>query len=231
MSASPARTRAGAGAVALAVAGALFVAYPAMRPYHDETTAAGATTSMSSNAWVAAHLFAMIGFVLLPLGLLAITGVVGRTRPAGLTLAATVAVWIGAGLCLPYYGSEDFGLHAIAGSHGSQSNVVGLVDAVRTQPVALSTFGAGLVVLAIGAILAAVALWRSAVLPRWVGIPFAAALVLFLPQFYASPSVRIAHGVLMFVSLVLLAGALWRAAAQVADVSTTATEHRLPVAA
>jgi hypothetical protein len=229
MSASPARTR--AGAVALAAAGALFLAYPAVRPYHDETTAAGATTSMGSNAWVASHLFAMVGFVLLPLGLLAITGVVGRTRPAGLTLAATVAVWIGAALCLPYYGSEDFGLHAIAGPHGSQSNVVGLVDAVRTQPVALSTFGAGLVVLAIGAILAAVALWRAAVLPRWVGIPFAAALVLFLPQFYASPSVRIAHGVLMFVSLVLLAGALWRAAAQVANVSTTATEHRVPVAA
>ncbi len=230
MFASPARAR--AGAVALAAAGVLFLAYPAMRPYHDESTAAGATASMGSNAWVAAHFFAMIGFVLLPLGLLAITGVVARTRAAGLALAATVAVWIGAGLSLPYYGSEDFGLHAIAGPHGSQSNVVGLVDAVRTQPVALSTFGTGLVLLAIGAVLASVALWRCAVLPRWIGIPFAAAMVLFLPQFYASPSVRIAHGALMLVSLVLLAGALWRAAAQVGDVNTTAaTEDRVPVAA
>jgi hypothetical protein len=229
MSASPARTR--AGAVALAAAGALFLAYPAVRPYHDESTAAGATASMSSNAWVAAHFFAMVGFVLLPLGLLAITGVVGRTRSAGLALAASVAVWIGAGLSLPYYGSEDFGLHAIAGPHGSQSNVLGLVDAVRTQPVALSTFGIGLIVLAIGAILAAVAIWRCAVLPRWIGMPFATAMVLFLPQFYATPSVRVAHGALMLVSLVLLAGALWRAAAQVGDVNTTATEDRVPVAA
>lgn len=229
MSASPARTR--AGAVALAAAGALFLAYPAVRPYHDETTAAGATTSMGSNAWVASHLFAMVGFVLLPLGLLAITGVVGRTRAAGVALAATVAVWIGAGLSLPYYGAEDFGLHAIAGPHGSQSNVLGLVDAVRDQPVAMTTFGLGLVILAIGAVLAAVAVWRSAVLPRWLGIPFAAAMVLFLPQFFASPSVRIAHGVLMFVGLVLLAGGLWRAAAQVGDVSPTATEHRARVAA
>jgi len=229
MSASPARTR--AGAIALAAAGALFLAYPAVRPYHDESTAAGATTSMGSNAWVAAHYFAMVGFVLLPLGLLAITGVVGRTRAAGLALAATVAVWVGAGLSLPYYGSEDFGLHAIAGPHGSQSNVVGLVDAVRNQPVALSTFGIGLVALAIGAILAAVAMWRSAVMPRWVGIPFAAAMVLFLPQFYGSPSVRIAHGALMLVSLILLAGALWRAAAHVDDVNRTAIEDRVPVAA
>ena len=208
----------------------LFLAYPAVRPYHDESTAAGATTSMSSNAWVAAHLFAMVGFVLLPLGLLAITGVVARTRAAGLALAATVAVWIGAGLSLPYYGSEDFGLHAIAGPHGSQSNVVGLVDAVRNQPVALSTFGIGLVMLAIGAVLAAVAMWRSAVLPRWIGIPFAAAMVLFLPQFYGSPSVRIAHGVLMLVSLVLLAGALWRAAAGLATPTSAATADRVPVA-
>ncbi len=229
MSVSPARTR--AGAVALIAAGALFLAYPAVRPYHDESTAAGATASMSSTAWVAAHFFAMVGFVLLPLGLLAITGVVARTRGAGLALAATVAVWIGAGLVLPYYGSEDFGLHAIAGPHGSQSNVVGLVDAVRNQPVALSTFGIGLVVLAIGAILAAVAMWRSAILPRWIGIPFAAAMVLFLPQFYGSPSVRIAHGALMLVSLVLLAGGLWRAAAPVGDVNTAPTEDRVPVAA
>jgi hypothetical protein len=227
MFASPARMR--AGAVALAASGALFLAYPAVRPYHDESTAAGATASMSSTAWVAAHLFAMIGFVLLPLGLLAITGLVGRTRAGGLALAATVAVWIGAGLSLPYYGSEDFGLHAIAGPHGNQSNVVGLVDAVRNQPVALSTFGLGLVVLAIGAVLAAVAIWRSAVLPRWVGIPFAAAIVLFLPQFYASSSVRIAHGVLMLISLVLMAGTLWRAAVRIDD--STPTVDRVPVAA
>ena len=45
------RTR--AGAVALAVAGVLFLAYPAVRPWHDETTVAGATRSMGSTAWVA----------------------------------------------------------------------------------------------------------------------------------------------------------------------------------
>ena len=227
MFASPARAR--AGAVALAAAGVLFLAYPAVRPYHDESTAAGATRSMSSNAWVASHLFAMVGFVLLPLGLLAITGLLGRTRAAGLALAGTVAVWIGAGLSLPYYGSEDFGLHAIAGPHGNRSDVVGLVDAVRTQPVAMTTFGLGLVVLAIGAILVAVAIWRSAMLARWGGIPFAAAIVLFLPQFYASPSVRIAHGVLMLVGLALLAGSMWRAAARVGDSKPTTTVERVLV--
>ena len=228
MFATTARIR--TGAVALAAAGVLFLAYPLVRPYHDESTVAGATKSMGSNAWVAAHLFAMIGFVLLPLGLLAVSGAIGRTRGAGLSLAAMVTMWIGAGLVLPYYGSEDFGLHAIAGPHGNRSNVVDLVNAVRNQPVALTTFGTGLVLLAVGAVLVAVAIGRSGALPRWAGVPFAVALVLFLPQFYAPSSVRIAHGALMLIGFAVLAGALWRAAARV-DETAPATLDRVAVAA
>jgi hypothetical protein len=67
MSASRARSR--LGAVALAVAGVLFVLYPAVRPWQDESTVEGATKAMSAGAWVAAHLFAMVGFILVALGL------------------------------------------------------------------------------------------------------------------------------------------------------------------
>lgn len=70
MSISLSRTR--LGAVALAVSGVLFLLYPATRPYEDESTLEGATAAMSSNAWVAAHLFGIVGFVLLSLGLLAL---------------------------------------------------------------------------------------------------------------------------------------------------------------
>lgn len=45
------------GALALAVAGVLFVLYPAVRPWQDESTVEGAIKAMSSGAWVAAHLF------------------------------------------------------------------------------------------------------------------------------------------------------------------------------
>ena len=61
MSTPPSRVR--LGALALAVAGALFILYPAVRPWHDESTVDGATASMSSPAWVAAHFFAMLGFI------------------------------------------------------------------------------------------------------------------------------------------------------------------------
>ena len=115
---STSATRIRAGAIALAAAGVLFLAYPALRPWHDEGTVAGATASMSSTAWVTAHFFAMLGFILVPLGLLALRSALAATRAEPLALTAAVLAWIGSGLVLPYYGAEDFGLHAIAGSAG-----------------------------------------------------------------------------------------------------------------
>ena len=210
---STSRTRLGASALALA--GVLFLLYPAVRPWKDESTVDGATAAMASGAWVAAHLFAMIGFILVPLGLLALHGAVSRTRAGSLALAATVTSWIGAGLTLPYYGAEDFGLNAIAGkaAEGRSLDLLGLVDAVRFNPVAATTFALGLLSLAVGAILAASAIWRSQVLPRYSGVPFAVGFALFLPQFYTPPAVRIGHGLLVAVGLTWLAVGLWKTTA------------------
>ena len=205
-------TRIRMGAVALAVAGVLFVLYPAVRPWEDESTADGARAAMSSGAWVASHLFAMLGFILVPLGLLAVRAVVARTTTEPVVAAAVVTSWIGAGLTLPYYGAEDFGLHAIAkkAAEGQPLDLLALVDAFRFNPVAATMFAVGLVLLGIGAILAAIAIWRSGVLPRYSGIPFALGLALFVPQFYTPPAVRIAHGVLLAAGSIWVALVLWR---------------------
>lgn len=207
------RTGSRSGASALAVAGVLFVLYPAVRPWQDESTVEGAIKAMNSGAWVAAHLFAMVGFILVALGLLGLWNAVRRTRAERLALAAVVTTWIGVGLTLPYYGAEDFGLNAIArkAAEGQVSDLLGLVEAVRFSPVPITTFGLGLLLLAAGAVLAAVAIWRSGVLARSSGILFAAGFVLFLPQFFTPPAVRIAHGVLVAAGSIWLAVALWRA--------------------
>jgi hypothetical protein len=209
---STSATRIRAGAAALAAAGVLFLGYPALRPWHDEGTVAGATASMSSNAWVAAHFFAMVGFILLPLGLLALRAALAATRAEPLAFTAAVLAWIGSGLVLPYYGAEDFGLHAIAGSAGPRTGLLSLVSAVRYQPLAVTIFGAGLLLLAAAAILAAIAVWRSNVLPRGSAILFATGMVLFLPQFFSPAAIRIAHGVLLAAGLIILAAALWASA-------------------
>ncbi len=202
-------TRTRLGAFALVTAGVLFVLYPAVRPWHDETTVAGATASMSSGAWVASHLFAMIGFILVPLGLLAVRNAVSHTRAERLALTAAVTSWIGAGLTLPYYGAEDFGLNAIA-RKASPGDLLDLAETVRFSPVAATTFGLGLALLGIGAVLGGIAIWRSGVLPRYSGIPFALGFALFIPQFYTPPAVRIAHGILVGAGLAYLALALWQ---------------------
>jgi len=205
-------TRIRAGAAALAASGVLFLAYPALRPWHDEATVAGATASMSSTAWVTAHFFAMLGFILMPLGLLAVRAALAATRAEPLALTAAVLAWIGAGLVLPYYGAEDFGLHAIAGSAGPRAGLLSLVHAVRYQPLAVTIFAAGLLLLAAAGILAAIAVWRSHVLPRASGILFAAGFALFLPQFFSPAAIRIGHGILVAAGSIILAAALWASA-------------------
>jgi hypothetical protein len=217
---STSATRIRAGAAALAAAGVLFLAYPALRPWHDEGTVAGATASMSSPAWVTAHFFAMLGFILMPLGLLALRTALAATRAEPLALTAAVLAWIGSGLVLPYYGAEDFGLHAMAGSAGPRADLLGLVHAVRYQPLAMTIFAVGLLLLAAAAIMAAVAVWRSRALPRASGILFAIGMVLFLPQFFAPASVRIAHGILLAAGSIVLAAALWASAGRARATAT-----------
>jgi len=167
----------------LAAAGLLFLLYPAVRPWGDETTAAGAAAAMGSQAWVWAHLFAMIGFILVPIALLEIH----RT--------AAVTFWVGAGLTLPYYGAEDFGLHAIA----AQPNLLELAEAVRFNPIAVTIFALGLVTMGIAAIMVALKVRTTA---SWL---FAAGFALFLPQFFTPPAFRIAHGVLVLIGCAWLA--------------------------
>jgi hypothetical protein len=201
------------GAVCLLIAGVMFILYPAFRPWTDESTVDGARRAMSSGAWVASHAFAMVGFILVPIGLLSLWGVVRGTRAEPLAFAAVLTSWIGAGFTLPFYGAEDFGLYAIAttSASGETLDLLGMVDAVRLNPVALGMFVAGLLMLAIAGVLAAVAVARSADLPRFAGVPFALGLVLFLPQFATTAPVRIGHGGLLGLGLAWLAVEVWRA--------------------
>ncbi|RCG30829.1 hypothetical protein DQ384_12675 [Sphaerisporangium album] len=202
--------RARLGAAALVVAGVLFFLYPVVRPYSDESSMAGAE-AIGSPAWIASHLFAMIGFILLTLGLLGVHLVLGHRR----SLHALAVAMIGAGLTLPYYGAEDLGLNVIARravQHGDPS-LLTLVDEFRYQPVAITMFGAGLVLLGVGVVMAAVAVWRSGVLARWSAVPLAAAFALFIPQFFSTDALRIAHGALTAIGAAWLGVELWRARA------------------
>lgn len=164
----------------LVAAGALFVVYPALRPWGDATPD-GMAAAFGSPFWLVAHMAAMAAFVLV--------GV------AGLPSRAAQAAWVaGTALVLPYYGAEAFALHALAG----EPNVAALAEQVRMGATQMTVFGVGLGLLAVAGVLTVVAAGR-------VGLVFAAGAVLFLPQFFLDAPLRIAHGMLLAVGCLLLA--------------------------
>jgi hypothetical protein len=203
--------RRGAGALALVVAGVLFLAYPIVRPYSDESSMQGAV-AIGSPWWVVAHLCAVVGFVLLPLGLLVLRDLVAGTRAARLATSALVVTWVGVGFVLPYYGAEVFGLNALARRVERTDDIalLSLASDIRYAPAAMVTFGLGLVALAVGAVLVGVTIWRAAASLRWAGIVFAVAFVLYLPQFFGPSALRMVHGLLVAVGCVLVALVVWR---------------------
>jgi hypothetical protein len=210
VSSSTNAARARFGALVLAVAGVCFILYPALRPFSDEITLAGAR-AFASNAWFASHLLAMIGFILLALGVLAVHDALrpsGAERPA---FWALVTTWVGAGLTLPYYGAEDFALRAIGQEAVRQqsASLLVLANATRYGP-GVYAFVAGLLLLAVGTILAAIAVWRSGTFTRWSGLPLALGFVLFVPQFFTNQPIRVAHGALVAAGCLWLAAGLWQ---------------------
>ena len=159
-----------------------------------------------------AHSLGIGAFTLLAVGMVGVYVRFGG-RAARRSVWALVLTVIGAGLTLPYYGAEVFGLHAIGRTSLDRSQTdlfTTLTDGVRWGP-GIWFIVTGLILLAVGAILAASAVWastRGAL--RWAGIPLAVALALYLPQFTGPQWVRVAHGALMTIGCGLLAGACWQ---------------------
>jgi hypothetical protein len=204
----------------MALAGALFVAYPAARPFSDETSLEGAR-AFASTSWVAAHGLAMVAFALLAIGLFGAYLALRDTAGARPALAAALLGWVGGSLTLPYYGAETFGLRAIGAEAARRGDVtlVALGDAVRFGP-GIVFIVAGLLLLATASVALAVALWRSDRRPRWAGVPLAVGLALYLPQFPTPQAVRVAHGVLVGAGCLLVAWVLGRVT-RVVDTATT----------
>jgi len=198
------------GAVSLVVAGILFVLYPAIRPFSDETSLSGAT-AFASPEWLLAHIMGMLGFTLIGLGMLGLYFALRETRVERLTFGSLVVGWLGISLTLPYYGGEAFGLHAIGQEALRQHSaaLVSLADVVRGGPQEVM-FGVGLLLLGVSAVMVAIAIWRSGVLPRWSGVPFSLAFALYIPQFFGNQPIRVAHGLLVAIGCLWIAVSMWR---------------------
>ncbi len=195
-------------ALSFVLSGVSFLLYPAVRPFSDESSLQGAQ-AFASPSWVLSHSLAMVGFILLTLGLLGLCLHLHDTNGGGFAITALILSWIGVGLTLPYYGAETFGLHA-AGQEALKQNdaaLLSLASSIRWEEGAWFILS-GLLALAAGTVLLAVALWRSGHLPRGSGIPLALGFALFIPQFMTPQPVRVGHGLLIMAGCLLIAWSL-----------------------
>lgn len=188
------------GAVSLAISALLLALFPLVRPFADRSrNPLEVVDAFASSSWVLAHILGGLGFVLLPVGLFGLYTFlqgsdVERRASQGLILS-----WIGIGLILPtVLGTEAFGLRAIGQAAVQQRNtdLLAIANAVRFGPQRIFFF-LGLLLLALGAVLNAVAVWKSGAVPRWSGILFAIGLALFFPLF--PQVVRVVDGLLIGV--------------------------------
>ena len=211
-------------AVAFGAAGVAFLLFPLLRPWPDESVATtDLAVAFASDRWVLSHLCGILGLALLAPALLGLRTVLARggapddggagpggRAGVGSATWALIAAWVGAGLAALYFGAEIFGLRTIAEA-ALREDDLGLladVEVLRTQPWALTLFGAGLLLIAGAGVLAAVALWRAGTRPRWAGVPLALGLALVLPQFFGGPELRITHGALVAAGCLLAAVAV-----------------------
>ncbi|MFG3339340.1 hypothetical protein [Glycomyces sp. NPDC048151] len=207
--------RARMGALAFALAGVLFVIYEAAAPRLDQTTLEGAE-SWTSAGWSIAHIAAIVGLILIPLGYGALRGHLEGTRNEKTAFMAATIGYIGSALTISYYGAEVYGLKAIGqrAVEDGDATLTEVGEAFRMDPTALGVFVTGLALIAIAAVLAAVAVWRSGTLNKWSAVPLAALLVTMLPQYFFPHAGRIAWGALVTVAALWLAAEMWRAAAK-----------------
>ncbi|MFC0211634.1 hypothetical protein ACFFK0_04065 [Paenibacillus chartarius] len=198
------------GAAALAVAGVLFVLYPALRPFSDEATMQGAA-AFASTGWIVSHVFAILGFILMMLGVFGLYILLQGSSVERLAYRGMLISWIGTGLTLPFYGAEVFSLNAIGREAMNQQNVqlISLANAVRFGP-GFVMITAGLILLGLGTALMAAAIWKSRLITKWSGIPFALGFLLYLPQYMGSQPIRVAHGLLITVGCLWMAVTMWR---------------------
>lgn len=202
----PAQATLGGVAVPLlaALGGIAFALFPLLRPWGDKTGSLPAMArAFADPLWVLSHLSGMIGWVLLAAAA-ATFAVWSRSRSAA---AGAWTTGVGVVLVLPFFGAETFGLHAL-GRFAAGTGNPALVEAeavIRGDAIAMAMFGVGLLTAAAGSALLALATWRE---PRqrgyrWVGVPLAVLIGLYLPQFFAPDVGRIVHGLLLAVACIL----------------------------
>jgi hypothetical protein len=188
--------------------------FPLVRPFFPfdprtpAETLARAAPAVTSARWLVAHYIALIGFILL---LCVLPALCAHLAAAGVGSRARRATWLsglGVALILPTLGVELYALPAIGRLYLDGAASIAALVGLIYRGAAVLVMLLGLVLLAIGAVLLAVAGVASRALPRWAAVTYAVGLAFWCPLL--PPPVRIVDGLLIGVGGLGLAWALRR---------------------
>ena len=207
-------TRIRLGAVALGLATLLLAIFPLVRPFfpldvfEPERGIAFASPAFVSTAWIGSHYLAMLGFVLLQLGLLGLYGFHAGSGSERLALRGLVWCLPGAALILPAFGVEAYtmpivGRLQLAGATG----LAPIISLTYRGPMTIVLLLAQLA-LAVGAFTLAVTIRRGGRLSSWAGFVLAIGLACWLPML--PRPVRVVDGLLIGLGGIPLAWKMWR---------------------
>jgi len=206
------------GALGLGLSALLLMVFPLARPFFrmdifaPEETMVAASPAFTSVAWMLSHYLAMLGFVLLLGGMLALYAF--HAGPETEPRAFRGLLWgiMGVALILPAFGVEAFTMPAIGRLHlDGVTGLAPMIPLTYRGPMTIVLI-LGLVFLGMGAFNFAFAIRRRGQLPVWAGFVFATGLALWLPLL--PKPVRIIDGLLIGLGGIPLAWSMWRNAAQ-----------------
>jgi hypothetical protein len=210
----PARIR--LGALALGSSALLLTVFPLARPFFTldvfapERTMAVASAAFVSVSWVLSHFLAMLGFVLLLGGMLALYAFHAGAEAEPRAFRGLVWGLAGVGFILPAVGVEAYTMPIIGKIYLAGASGLAPVIALTYRGPMTVVLLLGLLFLAVGAFNFAFAIRHSGQLPAWAGFIFAVGLALWLPLL--PRPVRIVDGLLIGLGGVPLAWSMWRKA-------------------
>jgi len=156
-----------------------------------------------------------LAFVLLIYGLLALYARLEAGDGGPSALFGLVLSLAGIALIMPMLGVEIHILPIIGRLYlEGATNLAPAVALIYLGPATLM-FLFALLLLAVGSICFAIAIWRSGVLPRGAGVLLAIGLALWFPPF--PPLIRILDGFVIGIGGIWLARGIWRATVPAAE--------------
>jgi len=201
------------GALLLGISALLFAGFPLVRPFFPlpstksptEFKVIGETYVMP--AWLVSHFMAMAALVFLLFGILTLNAYLTDSKGERRAFVGMVFGVAGIALILPTLGVETYALPVVGSAYlEGKADLASILPSMYIGPDNI-VMVLGLLLLAIGAITLAVAIWSSGILPKWAGVILAAGLVLWFPLL--PQTVRIVDGILIGIGGLWLAWAIW----------------------